>query len=288
MFNFISHLFRSTYTKLGSLFQQQTIDKEALNNLERMLIEADTGRITTNVIIDALKKRVGNQPLSGAELRQQLSHELLTLIDVPIDLQSDIILLVGINGSGKTTTAAKLGHYFNKKNKKILLCAADTFRAAATDQLRQWSSNLHIPLIEGTPQQDPASVVFAACQAYRKELYDLLIIDTAGRLHTKTNLMKELEKIKRVIERNLPEKKITTLLVIDALLGQSSLEQARLFHESTKLDGIVLTKMDSASKGGIIFAITHELKIPIAFLSYGEQPDHLVSFNAHDFIQELL
>ena len=197
-------------------------------------------------------------------------------------------MLVGINGSGKTTLAAKLAYHAKSKGKKVLLVAADTFRAAAQEQLGLWAQKLNADIELGKQGQDPASVVFAGCQRYKQQGYDTLIIDTAGRLQTKTNLMKELEKIKRVIGQQVPNQTINTILTVDSMLGQNSLEQARIFHESTKLDAIALTKMDGTGKGGIVFAIADELGIPVAYITYGEAIEHLKIFDADEYVQNLI
>ena len=194
---------------------------------------------------------------------------------------------MGINGSGKTTFAAKLASHLKGLNKKVLLVAADTFRAAATEQLQSWGDRLSVEVVTGKENQDPASVVYAGCEAYKQGNYDALIIDTAGRLQTKVNLMKELEKIRKILSKQLPDKKIATLLTVDAMLGQNSFDQAKLFKESTNVNGIVLTKMDGTGKGGIVFSITEQLKIPIAYISFGEQPDQLAHFDSEAYLKEL-
>ena len=205
-----------------------------------------------------------------------------------LPLKGDLYLLVGINGSGKTTAAAKLAYQYKQENKRVLFIAADTFRAAATQQLAQWAQKLGADIVIGAEGQDPASVIFTGIQKFKQEQFDVLIIDTAGRLQTKINLMKELEKIKRVINSQLPQTPITILLTIDAMLGQNSFEQAKLFHESTPIDGVILTKMDGTGKGGIVFGITNELKIPIAYISFGEKPEQFTLFNAQEYVHDLL
>jgi fused signal recognition particle receptor len=201
---------------------------------------------------------------------------------------SRVHLLVGINGSGKTTFAGKLAHFYKKQGKKVLLVAADTFRAAAPEQLTAWAQASDTPLVIGAPNQDPASVVFMGCEKFNKEQFDILIIDTAGRLQTKVNLMNELAKIKRIIQKQLPNETINTLLTIDAMLGQNSFEQAKLFKESTDVTSVVLTKMDGTGKGGIVFSIAQELAIPVAYISFGESNDQLASFNPEQYVEELL
>jgi len=225
----------------------------------------------------------------GQDLKKALEALLIEHLEThQFVSENRVFLLVGINGSGKTTFAGKLAHQFIKQGKKVLLVAGDTFRAAATAQLKEWSNRVHADIIIGKENQDPASVIFTACQQFKNNDYDVLIIDTAGRLQTKVNLMKELEKIRRILSAQLPEQKVTTLLTIDSMLGQNSFEQAKLFHESTSLDGIILTKMDGTAKGGIVFAITQELRIPIAYISHGETVEHIDSFNAQEYVKQLL
>jgi len=279
MFNFIKK-------NIAAFFKKNTFDEQALKELEQLCIEADMGASMSSALITTLKK----EHITDATQFKKLVHtELEKILTQKAYIPSDeIFLLVGVNGSGKTTTAGKLAYYYHNLGKKVLLVAGDTFRAAASEQLALWANRTSSDIVVGKPGQDPAAVIFTACQEFKKNNYDILIIDTAGRLQTKINLMKELEKIKKVISQQLPNKKISTLLTVDSILGQNSLEQAKIFHESTHLDGIVLTKMDSSSKGGIVFAITHTLHIPIAYISYGEQPQELELFDAHAFVNKLL
>lgn len=294
MFNFfkktLSNIYNHFTNKIGALFKSNKIDQDTLNELEKILITSDTGVSTTKIIVDKIKDEFKNGNIkSGTDLRDVLAQELKGILTKnSYDSDVDIYLLVGINGSGKTTFAGKLSSFLKYKNKKVLLVAADTFRAAAREQLGKIAQKLDVDIIEGQEGQDPASVVYLGCQEYKKGNYDSLIIDTAGRLQTKTNLMKELEKIKKTINKQLPDKKISVLLTIDSMLGQNSLDQAKIFNESTVLNGIILTKMDGTGKGGIVFAITRELNIPIAFISFGEKLDEVKLFNAQEYVDELL
>jgi len=296
MFNFIKNSFKKIYTqftqKASELFGRKQIDKETLKELEKLLLSADTGVKTTKSIITQLKKTFHEGNLNdGTQLKEHLQEQLKNILSsqpTPDTSQTDVFVLVGINGSGKTTLAGKLAYDLHKKNKKVLLVAADTFRAAAPEQLAIWAKKTNADIVIGKPNQDPASVVYTGCEQFKNEDYDALIVDTAGRLQTKTNLMNELEKITRIIKRQLPEQSILQLLTVDAMLGQNSLEQARIFHEATKLDGIVLTKMDGTGKGGIVFAIAEELHLPVVYMAYGEQPEQLRQFNAENYIAELL
>lgn len=296
MFNFIKNTLSTIYSqfsnKVHALFSRTTIDESTLKELERLLIGADTGVKTTRTILNNLQQALRQGTLQhGDDLKRLLEEQLIQLLpQTPAFSPSNhpVILLVGINGSGKTTCAGKLAHLYRTNLKKVLLVAGDTFRAAASVQLAQWAESTGSTLLSGKENQDPASVVFAACQTYKDEKFDTLIIDTAGRLQTKTHLMRELEKIKTIIHRQLPTTPVYTLLTIDAMLGQNSFEQAKLFHESTALDGIVLTKMDGTAKGGIVFAINQELHIPVTFISFGEALEHLKPFNAQEYVQQLL
>lgn len=295
MFTTISQAFSSIIKRfqkqLHVIFSKPKIDQATIDELYTILLSSDVGVITTNYLINKIKDQYKQGNLqSGTELECYIKQELTNCIAIPtvnIDDQS-IVLLVGINGSGKTTLAAKLGHYYAQQSKRVLFVAADTFRAAAVQQLESWASRLNADIVTGKEGQDPASVVFEGCKKYLDGHYDVLIIDTAGRLQTKENLMRELEKIKRTILKALPNQTPCTLLTVDALLGQSSLQQAHVFNQSTQLTGIVLTKMDSSAKGGIAFAISHELTIPVMLISLGEKVDALEKFSPTDYINGIM
>jgi fused signal recognition particle receptor len=292
MFTIISQalqsVFRPLTNALSSIFTRPTIDEQAFKDFERILIEADTGLTTARALIAQLKKQT-HTALTGSELKHQFRQELLNLTRKhSYNTNASIYLMVGINGSGKTTTSAKLAYRFMQSGKKVLLVAADTFRAAAVEQLAAWATQYDIAIAKGTAGQDSAAVVFKALQTYVNEHYDILIIDTAGRLHTNINLMAELAKIRRVINRQLPNHFVQTLLTLDALLGQSSLEQARIFNQSVLVDGIVLTKLDSSSKGGIVYALCHELNTPLAYMCAGERIEDIASFEPEFFVNNTL
>jgi fused signal recognition particle receptor len=290
MFSFIKNTLKKIYShvtsRLGALLQRDTVDQSTLEELKIILLSADTGVAATKKIIQELETQYTSGAITkGTSLKEGLRSILLDILHTttaPFD--GRIFILVGINGSGKTTVAAKLAHMHAQQAKRVLLVAADTFRAAATQQLQTWATNLGIDIVHGTPGQDPASVVFAGCEKFKKNAYDILIIDTAGRLHTRTNLMQELAKTKRVITKQLPSESIVTMLTIDSMLGQNSLEQARLFKECTDVNGIVLTKMDGTAKGGIVFSIVYELAIPIWYITYGESVGHIKPFEKKVYV----
>lgn len=287
----LQRIFSTVTSKLGSFFSRTIIDTQALKELEILLISSDVGVSTTRLIIAALKKQIGSGVIDGAKLKL-LMHAILKDILIKYSIsdidKQQVFLFVGINGSGKTTSIGKLAHMYTKQGKKVLLVAADTFRAAAPEQLNQWANKSGADILCGKDGQDPASLVFQGCERFAHEGYDILIIDTAGRLQTKVNLMHELAKIKRSVQKQLPNSSVVTLLTIDAMLGQNSFEQAKLFKESTDVTGIILTKMDGTGKGGIVFAIAQELAIPVVFLTFGEQFDQLKTFNAQEYVTELL
>jgi len=296
MFGFIKNALKRIYSaissQLATLFALHEIDTATLEKLERILWEADTGTETTKKLITELREEMARGVIkTGSDLRTSLQKKLSHLVTNPAYILSPkqrIFLLVGVNGSGKTTAASKLAHLFITQKKRVLFAAADTFRAAAPEQLGVWASRTGATIYQGLQGQDPAAVVFQACEKFKKEEFDILIIDTAGRLQTKTHLMKELEKIGTVIKRHLPDEPITTLLTVDAMLGQNSLDQALLFNESTDLNGIILTKLDGTGKGGIVFAISARIQVPVAFITFGEQLDDIKAFNAEEFVSDLL
>lgn len=295
MFSFIKNklqkIFATVTSKLGSFFSRNAIDEAALKELEILLISSDVGVGTTKSIIAELKKDVDAGLHDGQQLKNRMHSILLDILmqHKPVDYaDQNVFLFVGINGSGKTTSIGKIAQMFVSQGKKVLLVAADTFRAAAPEQLKEWAARSGADILLGKEGQDPASLVYQGCEKFKNEQYDILIIDTAGRLQTKINLMHELAKIKRAVEKQLPEQQIATLLTIDAMLGQNSFEQAKLFKESTDVTGIVLTKMDGTGKGGIVFAIAQELAIPVIFLTFGEQAEQIKIFDPQEYVTDLL
>lgn len=293
MFSFLKQALQKIYSqftsKIQTLFHQTIIDEHSLQELETILIESDTGVATTRMIVETIRKKMKSGEIQqGSDLKKVLEHELITMLKPYTILNPRIYLLIGINGSGKTTFVGKLAYQKVQEGKRVLIAAADTFRAAAPEQLIEWSQRAGADIVIGKPNQDPGAVVFSACQKFVAEQYDVLIIDTAGRLQTKINLMKELEKLKRIIERQFPHETICTLLTVDAMLGQNSFEQAQLFNESTTINGIILTKIDGTGKGGIVFSINQKLSIPVAYLSYGEQIQQVKNFSPQEYVQQLL
>lgn len=276
------------------LSRYKTIDEDLLEELEELLIQADVGVETTVRLIDNLRQTAKEKGISDAAavrpLLQEQVREILSQHSAPLCLSDDkpaVILMVGVNGSGKTTTIGKLAHRFRAEGKKVLLGAGDTFRAAAIEQLEIWAERVGADIIKHQPGADPAAVAFDTIQAGRSRQYDVLIIDTAGRLQTKTNLMRELAKVGRVIERELGRKPDEVLLVVDATTGQNALSQARLFQEAVDVSGVVLTKLDGTAKGGIIVAIASELGLPVKLIGIGEGYLDLRDFNAEDFVTAL-
>jgi fused signal recognition particle receptor len=283
----------SWFGKVASLFSKPKIEAETWDELEELLIAADVGVATAEKLIQRVKQRVKEEKLSeSSQVRSALKEEMVRLLSVsseasPVSAADtlQIILVVGVNGSGKTTSIAKLAYDFKSKGKAVVLAAADTFRAAAIDQLKLWGERVKVPVVAHQPGADPGAVVFDAIQAAQNRKAQVVIIDTAGRLHTKFNLMEELKKMKRVAGKtNAPQ---TVILVIDATTGQNGLLQAKHFTEAVGVNGIFLTKLDGTARGGIVLAICDELKIPITYIGTGEQLDDMVPFNARTFVEAI-
>lgn len=271
------------------------VDETALEELEATLIASDIGVATSQEIIGQLRQRASRQQIrDGSELRHLLKEEILRILDsVPSQQRTttakpQVILMVGVNGTGKTTTTGKLAAYFRAQEKSVLLCAADTFRAAAIEQLGVWSRRAGVEMIRTRQGGDPSAALYDALQAGQTRDIDVLIVDTAGRLHTKNNLMAELDKIRRTAQRFSAGAPHETLLVMDATTGQNGLQQARLFTEAAAVSGIVLTKLDGTAKGGIVIAIARELQLPVRFVGIGEQMGDLIPFDSNAFVDSLL
>ncbi len=308
MFSFIKEKVKKIYSgftnKVSNIFAGKKLDENLVKELSDLLIEADTGVKTTSMIVNKLVERAKQENIEDGEQAKDILEKILCeILSVPHahDQLPTVLLMVGVNGSGKTSFVGKLGYALCKAGKKVLLVAGDTFRAAAVEQLAEWGKKTGVDVFTGQANQDPASVVFDACKKFKEEPFDHIIIDTAGRLQTKVNLMKELEKIRKIIDRQLPEyavdtesqenlKKngIATWLAIDAMLGQNSLRQAEVFHESTQVNGIVLTKLDGTGKGGIVFSIADTFGVPIEYVTFGEKPEDSKVFDIQEYVAGLL
>jgi len=279
---------------------KSTVDAEVLDNLEEALVSADVGIETTVEIIERIEARVAKDKyINTSELNSILQQEIENILvdapadttysnfDLPAGKRPFVLMVVGVNGVGKTTTIGKLAHHFKQAGKKVMLGAADTFRAAAVDQLTIWSDRAEVPIVKREMGSDPASVAFDAVSSAVAKDIDVLIIDTAGRLHTKTHLMEELSKIKRVIQKVIPDAPHDVLLVLDGSTGQNAIEQAKHFTAATDVSGLVITKLDGTAKGGVVLAIAHQFKIPVKFIGVGERVEDLLVFDKHEFADSL-
>lgn len=278
---------------------KSTVDTEVLDNLEEALVSADVGVDTTVQIIDRIEKRVARDKyLNTSELNSLLQQEITgMLVDAPqnnsYSFQSElpstpyVVLVVGVNGVGKTTTIGKLAYNFKKAGKKVLLGAADTFRAAAVDQLTIWSERVGVDIVKQDMGSDPAAVAFDTVQSGVSRGYDVIIIDTAGRLHNKAHLMDELSKIRRVVQKVIPQAPHEVLLVLDGSTGQNALEQARHFTAATDVTALAITKLDGTAKGGVVLAIASQFRIPVKFIGVGEKMDDLLVFDKREFVGSL-
>jgi len=271
------------------------VDQASLDQLEPRLLAADIGSATTAIIMENLRQRALRTGIeSGAQLKELLKTELKQVLDKvsnPIHHPStppEVILMVGVNGTGKTTTTGKLANLYRSQGRSVLLCAADTFRAAAIEQLEVWAQRSDVPVIKTKQGGDPSAALYDALAAAKSRSTDVLIADTAGRLHTKTDLMKELDKMRRTAEKLVPGAPHQTFLVMDATTGQNGLQQARLFTEAARVTGIVLTKLDGTAKGGIVLAIATELGLPVLYAGIGEKIDDLIPFDSTAFIDSLV
>lgn len=277
----------------GLLRVGRTIDEELMEEIEEILIQADVGVNTTLELMDNVREVVREKGLNDAsELAEILKQEILNILgdDAPINVdggQPHTILVLGINGAGKTTTIGKLAHRFKSEGNRVIVAAGDTFRAAAADQLAIWCDRAGVELIQGGEGADPASVVFDAIEASKSRQADLLIVDTAGRLHTKKPLMDELSKIGRVMQRAIPEAPHEVLLVLDGTAGQNAIMQAKVFNEAVPITGVAVTKLDGTAKGGIVIAVKKEIGAPVRLIGIGEKLDDLRDFVGHDFVEAL-
>lgn len=285
----------SIFGKISRLVSFRKIDDALLEEIEAALIEADIGVKATSQLITTLKERAKKQGITqGDELIPLLKEEIISILERHAKVRADGIsvkpevwLVMGVNGTGKTTTVGKLATLFARQKKKVLIAACDTFRAAAVEQISIWAERSKVDIIKAQDGSDPAAVAFDAAAAAKARGIDLLIIDTAGRLHTKANLMEELKKIKRVVTKALPESKISPKLVIDGSTGQNAVSQAKIFAEAVGCDGIIVTKLDGTAKGGVVIAIAEELGVPIEFIGIGESIEDLRAFDPAQFADAL-
>jgi fused signal recognition particle receptor len=289
----LSKTSKAAFGRLASLFGATEITEKTWDELEALLVQADLGIETTTEVIDSLQRLTRTEGLLRSdELGQALRSELRNRLDVPPVIEwpehPSVLVVVGVNGSGKTTTIAKLGKRFLDDGRSILFGAADTFRAAAVDQLQVWADRLGVDVVAGAPESDPGAVAFNAVQAGIARNVDLIIIDTAGRLHTRFNLMEELKKVHRVVGKALPGAPHAVWLVLDATTGQNALQQARAFKEAVNVTGVILAKLDSSARGGMAFAIKRELGLPILFAGLGEKPEDLQPFDPDAFVDGIL
>ena len=282
--------------KIGTIFQNRQWDEESLEEMEASLLTADVGVKATDKLMQALRRQ---SPGDSDDLSQDMAAKLqAAMVDMlrgsvavpkraPLTVRPWVIIFLGVNGVGKTTTIGKLAAQYRSQDKKVLLVAGDTFRAAAIEQLDAWGKRAGVDVVKHKAGADPSAVVFDGMQAAKNRNVDVLLIDTAGRLHTKVHLIEELKKIRRVITRELPEAPHETLLVLDATTGQNGLQQARVFKEATDISGIVLTKLDGTAKGGVIISIQEELGVPVQYIGVGEDVEDLQPFEAESFVQAL-
>jgi fused signal recognition particle receptor len=285
----------AVFNQVADLFDRRQLDEDLWYDLEELLLQADVGVETTDLILARTRARVASERVREASGAREVLIDVMTAVvgaaTEGLRLEKgrlNVILVVGVNGSGKTTTIAKLAYYLRRERHNVVIAAADTFRAAAIDQLRIWGDRVGVPVIAHQPNADPGAVVFDAWQAASARGADVLVVDTAGRLHTKFNLMEELKKIRRVLEKQDPSAPHEVLLVLDATTGQNALAQAREFLSTVGITGLVLTKLDGTARGGSIFPIARELALPIKFIGTGEQLDDMTEFEPRAFVQTLL
>jgi fused signal recognition particle receptor len=282
------------FGRLRQVFGGSTVSEETWEELETILIQSDVGMKTTDLLMERLRGRYRKEGMTKPEqVRKALKEELRKLLKPPQPLNVSgrplsVVLIVGVNGSGKTTTIGKLSQRLVRNNRKVMLAAGDTFRAAAIEQLQLWGQRTNVPVIAGQPGADPGALVYDAVNAAKTRDYNVLLVDTAGRLQNKTNLMEELKKIKGVMSKLIPDAPHETLIVLDGTTGQNALSQAQGFSEAVQLTGVIVTKLDSTAKGGMLFAIQNELGLPIHYVGLGEKVDDLILFNPDAFVDSLM
>lgn len=281
------------FGRIANMLTTNQIDDETWDDIETVLIQADVGVNTATKIIERLRERASREGMrTNEQVQQGLREVLMEFLKFPPTLnisgrELSIVLVVGVNGSGKTTSIGKLAHRLNMSGRKVMLAAGDTFRAAAIEQLQQWGERSNVPVIANKPGSDPAALVYDATEAAKARGYDVLIVDTAGRLHNNFNLMGELAKIKNVSSRVVPDAPHEVLLVLDGTTGQNALEQAKKFREVVDVTGVIVTKLDSTAKGGMVFSIFNDLNLPVQYVGLGEGINNLVLFNPENFVLSL-
>lgn len=284
-------IFKRFFDKLKYTFKRTELNDDFYDELESLLVSSDMGVEQALDIMDELRITCKKKLIKDTENAQnELKQILIDRLDAE-DIEFNyplIITVVGVNGVGKTTSIAKMTRFFQNKKKSVLLAAGDTFRAAATEQLSNWADRLKVKIVKQGEGADSASVVFDAITSMKTKNYDVLIVDTAGRLHTKTNLMKELEKINNIVNREYPEAQKLNLIVLDASIGQNSIAQVKAFKDTVNIDGIILTKLDGTAKGGVVYPIINELQVPIIFTGFGEKVDDLEVFDKTSFVEKIL
>lgn len=284
-------IFKKFFDKIKYTFKKNELDEDFYDELESVLVSSDMGVETALDIMDELRDTCKSKLIKDVDSAQKELRQILISRLNEQELKFEyplIITVVGVNGVGKTTSIAKMTKYFIKNKKSVLLAAGDTFRAAATEQLNMWAERLKTKIVKQGEGADSAAVVFDAVASMKAKKTDVLIVDTAGRLHTKTNLMKELEKINNISKREYPEAKHLNLIVLDASIGQNSIAQVKAFKESVNIDGIILTKLDGTSKGGVVYPIINDLKVPVVFTGFGETVDDMEVFNVESFVDKIL
>ena len=297
-FNKLKESFKKTKealnTKINEVFKSNSEIDEIIDGIEEVLILSDIGMNTSMKVADNLREKVKKQKIKEEEeIKNILREELMEILEnaPEDDIDNDekrVLLITGVNGVGKTTSIGKIANKLKKQGKKVLIAAADTFRAGAVEQVDIWAKRANVDIVCGNDNEDPASVVYKATEKFEKENYDVLICDTAGRLHNKKNLMDELEKMKRIIDKNLPNIHKDTYIVLDGTTGQNAVIQAKNFYDRTNVNGIIITKLDGTAKGGAVFSIVDELNIPVKYIGVGEQIDDIEVFNKEEFIKSII
>ncbi|AZL15240.1 signal recognition particle-docking protein FtsY [Rickettsiales endosymbiont of Stachyamoeba lipophora] len=296
-FNRIKQGLNATSNKISSkiteVFKNRKLDQETLDELQEVLIQADLGVKTSDFIINELASRKYNQDISIEEVKLLLKDIIIDILDDKIEELNitghpHVIMVCGVNGNGKTTSIAKLANYYQQQGKKVLLAACDTFRAAAIEQLLAWANRINCPVEHKEPESDPASVAYKAVERAKNEGFDVVIIDTAGRLHNKTNLMEELAKIKRVIQKIEPNAPNDTILVLDGTTGQNAFRQLEEFQKIVEINGLIITKLDGTAKGGVVIGLAKQYNVKLRAIGVGEKIDDLRPFNAQDFAKSIV